>query len=107
MSASDSTIERFLDAIKAEGRSSPTGRYWHTFWELLQTMKKPDSKKVPVPLILAASGESNGSKLRRLSAQLEWALENGCLDEAIKYLQAMPNDQWNSGPLEQWERDSY
>jgi adenine-specific DNA-methyltransferase len=58
-------------------------------------------------LVLAASDESDASKHVRLSGQLEWARENGCLDEAIGYLEAIPADQWNTCPLDRWEQDSY
>lgn len=60
-----------------------------------------------MPLILAASGESEDSKHSRLSTQLEWALENGCLEEVIRYLEAIPVEKWNSRALDQWHRESY
>jgi hypothetical protein len=58
-------------------------------------------------LILAASDESNATKHHRLSAQLYWAQENGCLDDALRYLSNIPVEEWNSSPLEQWNQDSY
>ena len=103
----DSKIESFLNAIKAESRSSPAGVYWQEFYAFLQTKKQEYQDDPPIPLILAASGESDASKHRRLSSQLEWATKNGCIDEAIRYLEDIPNEQWNSGTLEQWEQDSY
>ncbi|MBI4319598.1 MAG: hypothetical protein HY675_14005 [Chloroflexi bacterium] len=107
MSAADPRAVQFLTAIKADGRSSPAGIHWHRFYEFLQAKKRMSPTKLPLPLILAASGESNGSKHRRLASQLEWAIENNCLDDAIHYLEGMPRDQWNTGSLDQWEQDHY
>ena len=81
--------------------------HWHKFYQFLLTKKQPGQKEPPVPLILAASGESNSSKYARLSGQLEWALENGCIEDAIRYLEEISHDKWNSCPLERWEQDSY
>lgn len=100
-------IEQLLNTLKAHGRSSPAGTYWQQFHELLRSKKPPGRKDPPVPLILAASGESNGSKHRRLLCQLEWAVENGCLDDAIRYLNDVPANQWSSGSLDQWDQDTY
>ncbi|HEY5895806.1 MAG TPA: hypothetical protein VIT91_21510 [Chthoniobacterales bacterium] len=107
MSKTDLTIDRFLNTVKADGMSSPAGMHWQRFYEFLRAKKQIGWNDPPLPLILAASGESDGSKHRRLSNQLEWALENGCRDEAIRYLQDMTVEQWNSCPLERWEQDSY
>ena len=105
MSAPDPRIEEFLAALKADGRSSPTD--WHRFHLFLQAKKQAGQKDPPVPLILAASDESNASKHHRLSAQLYWAQENGCIEDALRYLKDIPAEQWNSCLLEQWNQDSY
>jgi hypothetical protein len=107
MTTPDPRIEQFLDAIKAEGRSSPAGIYWQEFYGFLRTRSKPDRNHPPVPLILGASGESDGEKHSRLFSQLEWALVNGCIAEAIDYLKKLPADHWNSCPIERWGQDSY
>ena len=105
MSTPDPVIEEFLAALKADGRSSP--KDWHRFHLFLQSKKKPGQKDPYVPLILAASDESNASKHRRLSAQLYWAQENGCIEDALRYLSNIPVEEWNSCPLEQWNQESY
>ena len=105
MSTSDPRIEEFLADLKADGRSSPED--WHRFHLFLQAKKQTGLKDPPVPLILAASDESNATKHHRLSAQLHWASENGCLDDALRYLRDIPFEQWNSCSLEQWNQDSY
>lgn len=103
----DPKIEDFLKMIKADDRSSPQGARWHEFYEFLISKKRQGQKEPPVPLILAASGESAASKYSRLSDQLHWALQNDCLDEAIGYLQGIPREQWNISPIGRWNRDSY
>lgn len=107
MTVPDASIDDFLKPIRAEGRSSPAGTYWHEFYEFLQARAKPGQTWPKAPLILAASGESNRAKHDRLRVQLEWANEAGCLEEAIGYLQGIPADRWNSGNLECWDKDSY
>jgi hypothetical protein len=107
MTGRDSSVDQFLSAIKAEGRSSPAGMHWNQFYEFLRARSKPGEKQPPVPLILAASGEPDSEKHARLRGQLEWAMDNGCLVEAIGYLERLPADKWNAGPLERWGQDSY
>jgi hypothetical protein len=107
MTGADPRIDQFLSAIKTEGRSSPAGMYWHEFYEFLRTRSNPGKKQPPVPLILAASGEPDSEKHARLRSQLEWALDNGCVVEAIGYLERLPADEWNSCPLERWGQESY
>ena len=105
MSVHDQRIERILAVLKAEGRSSP--RDWHQFHLFLKGKTLPGQPPPPVPLILAASDESNATKHERLGRQLEWTLVNRCLDEAICYLKKLSVDQWNSCPVEDWHKDSY
>ena len=107
MSSAEPRISQFLSAIRTDGRSSPAGMHWHDFWIFLVAKGGPNETKPPVPLILAASAESNGSKHSRLAAQLEWARAHGCLDEAIGFLEQIPNGNWNTGTKEAWEQSSY
>jgi hypothetical protein len=101
------TIEQFLNEIRLDGRSSPAGFHWHRFFEFLQTKKTESRGDPPVPLILAAAGESNARKHERLAQQLEWALRHSILEEAIRFLQQIPVDRWNRGPLSTWNTDTY
>jgi len=104
----DALINSFLERIKSEGRSSPAGQHWLAFHELLcQRSAKAGAGRPPVPLILAASGESNSSKHQRLEEQLRWAHANGVLAEAIEFLNGLPPEQWNLGTAENWHRSSY
>lgn len=97
MNPLDPRIERFLLAIRSEGRSSPLN--WHTFYEFLLIKKRNSRDMPPAPFILAALNESNSSKHARLGDQLRWAEEHGCLEEAISYLEGIPAEEWNSGRL--------
>ncbi len=63
----DRTIEQFLNEIKLEGRASPAGFHWHQFYKFLQSRKTESASDPPIPLILAASGESNARKHERLA----------------------------------------
>lgn len=98
-------IKEFLQDLMQNGRSSPLD--WQSFYEFLKSKKIAGGPMPPVPLILAASGESNHSKHIRLGQQLSWALENDCIDEAINYLKRIPLNEWNSGTIEDWNKDSY
>jgi len=100
-------IESFLEKIKKQGRSSPAGMCWNDFFIFLKKFKQPDDTDPPVPLILAASGESDASKHFRLSNQLYWAFDHGCLDEALAFIKNLNPDKWNLGSIEEWNNSSY
>lgn len=101
----DERITRYMDTLKAEWRSSPYA--WHEFHSFLRSHRQPEQTEPPVPLILAASAESDASKHHRLTAQLEWAAAVGCLVEAINFLNGLPKDQWNTGSAANWTQDNY
>ena len=60
-----------------------------------------------MPLILAASAESNASKHQRLAEQLRWAQKTGVLEGGLQFLIDLQPDQWNEGTVESWQRSSY
>jgi hypothetical protein len=103
----DRTIEQFLNEIKLEGRASPSGFHWDQFYKFLKSRKTESAGDPPIPLILAASGESNARKHERLAQQLDWALRQGILEEAIRFLQQIPVERWNQGQLSKWHADTY
>ena len=103
----DHIIEQFLNEIRLDGRSSPAGFHWHRFYEFLQSRKTESRGDPPVPLILAASGESNARKHECLAQQLEWASRHGILEEAIRFLHQIPVENWNRGALSTWHADTY
>lgn len=100
-------IETFLKQLRKEGRSSPAGMYWNDFYTFLKKFKQSSEPDPPVPLILAASCESDASKYSRLKKQLQLALDHNCLNEAIEFLNNISLENWNSGPLEKWDKTYY
>ena len=104
----EARIDSLLQRTKAEGRSSPSGLSWAKFHELLcGYMGSVEATRPPMPLILAASGESNSAKHQRLKEQLQWAQANACLKEALQFLNHLEPEQWNQGALEKWDHSTY
>jgi len=100
-------IVALLESLKTVGRSSPAGLHWQKYWESLRLWKSENDPDPPVPLILAASGESAWSKQQRLGAQLDWADKIGMLPEAIAILNSIPDECWIHVSPECWLQDSY
>jgi hypothetical protein len=104
----DTQIDEFLKTIKSDGRSSPAGRHWDDFHKLLcQLAAQGKTARPPLPLILAASGESDGTKHERLGEQLKWAKANGLLAAALEFLQKLDSSNWNHGTAKDWDQSSY
>ena len=100
-------IKQFLDLLKYNGRSSPAGRNWAEFHAFLGTHKSGKSGAPPMPLILAAVGESDMTKHGRLRGQLTWAAEQGVLSAAIAWLENRPVQDWNISSSAQWGKTSH
>jgi len=107
MSTGATSIEASLEALKEQGRSSPAGLHWQRFHKLLLAHRLQGQGEPPVPFILAAAGESDASKHRRLGDQLRWAEQNGCLAEALRFLAQLRPEDWNVGSLAAWHQDNY
>jgi hypothetical protein len=104
----DDSARVFMDELRQRGRSSPAGRHWHDFTVAIVKRAQPgDDSRPPPPLILAASDASNASKYQRLSEQLAWAERHGVLPEALAFLSALAEDQWNAGSVEDWDRSNW
>jgi hypothetical protein len=102
------TIDEFLTGVKSAGRSSPAGKHWDAFHRLLcQSAAPGKTMRPPMPLILAASAESNGAKHERLAEQLRWARANGALEPALTFLRSLDPQDWNHGTLKDWDQSSY
>jgi len=106
MSELSQRVSVFLESIKGKGMSSPAGMHWQDFYLLLKA-KKQNGLAPPPPLILAASSESSAVKHQRLADQLKWATENGCLVEAMQFLELLPMEHWNTCLDERWNMSSY
>ena len=100
-------ITDFLSEYRKKGLSSPTGNHWIDFYEFLKSHQTENHDKPLMPLILAASGESNTTKHHRLKDQLEWAKKVGILEEAIEKLIDIEESNWNRGPLDKWHEENY
>ena len=103
----DAEIANYLENLRREGRSSPIGKEWDAFGRHLKERGPQDAPRIPPPLILAASGESNESKHQRLREQLQWAATYGLLEEAFVFLQGLRTDEWNHGRQDSWDQSSY
>jgi hypothetical protein len=100
-------IDQYLASLRADGISSPAGMHWHDFWNWICKNSKVDSPLPPMPLILAASGESNDVKHRRLGEQLQFALAFGFGGEAIDWLKRLPKANWNYCHPADWHKSGY
>ena len=108
MISDDTQIAEFLEAMKSHGHSSPAGRHWDVFYKLLcQLAAQGNSTRPPIPLILAASGESDEAKHGRLREQLRWVKANGHLVAALAFLQKLDSSNWNHGTAKDWDQSSY
>ena len=97
---------QFLDSIRSDNRSCPTGVHWEIFRKLLVRSAKTDARyKLPNPLILGDDITSYADKHRRLSEQLDWAEAHGCLDEALTFLARLPLDAWSTSDGSDWDTE--
>lgn len=97
---------QFLDSIRSDNRSSPTGVHWESFRKLLVRSAKTDARyKLPNPLILGGDIASYADKHRRLSEQLDWAEDHGCLGEALVFLANLPSGAWNTSDGSDWDQE--
>jgi hypothetical protein len=101
------TAETCLSRTRAAHRSSPSGFAWHEFSQWLERAAPTATKKLPTPLILAASSEPAASKFDRLREQLHWACDHGVLAEAIAWLDACPLEKWETCDPASWGASSY
>jgi len=97
-------IEKFLNTIKSEGKSSPSGRHWQDFWKWLDKHEPNRIEKPPVPLILAASSASDSTKHDRLREQLMFADRYGFSLEAIEWLTSLEDAFWNHSSEANWHQ---
>jgi hypothetical protein len=103
----NSRIQNLLDRLKSQEKVAPSGMAWQNFYLMLKRHKKAGGSDPLVPLILGASAESPASKHWRLQAQLSWAQQNNCLDQALEFLEKLEDYQWDTSPAARWDTDSY
>lgn len=100
-------IQEFLNELKNQGKVAPAGALWHDFYLFLDKYKAAGEAGPPLPLILAASGESPSSKHLRLLRQLDWAMNRGILEQAIEYLLQLDEQKWEISSEANWYSDHY
>lgn len=92
------TLEALFNYVEAQGWC-PMPDPWNRLWEILLTRQRECGAPLPgVPLILAAWHEAPLLMKRvRLLDQLEWAAENGILEQVDRYLRSLPEQDWLQG----------
>lgn len=96
----------FLLELKAKGWSSPAGIHWDRLRKLLlRNSKVDDNERLLNPLILGGNMASHALKHERLNEQLDWAIRHGCIDEALRYLERLPEKCWNISISDDWDEE--
>lgn len=98
MKETNDKLADLLAYVQADGRICPEPGKWHELWEML-----PHKRRVghgwnpPLPLILAAWDHTTGlEKMLRLKDHIEYAAENGVLDEIDRFLRGLSHDDWHT-----------
>jgi len=97
MSSETETIESLWSYCIANKRLVPMPQLWNQLYGLLKnTRQKPTGGWVPpLPLILAAWNTTIPiDKQLRFKEHLQWAQENGQLDQIGKFLRALREEEW-------------
>ncbi len=92
------TLEALFYFVEAQGWCPMPDR-WNRLWGMLLTRERECGAPLPrPPLILAAWHEAAPLMKRvRLLDQLEWAAENGILDEVDRYIRSLSVRDWFQG----------
>ena len=99
--------EDFLAQLKVRLISAPAGIHWARFCKKLARLAgTPDTRDIPNPLVLGGAIASHYVKHDRLREQLDWAESHGCLDAAIRLLEAMDDSKWNiARSINEWHEE--
>lgn len=98
--------QSFLDGLRATNRSCPGGKYWPRFFQyVIRVAPIAPKYRLLNPLILGGSIASHACKHQRLSEQLDWADDHGCLAQALRYLERLPADSWVVSDGADWNRE--
>jgi len=90
------TLETLRQYCSANERVVPMPQEWSDLYKMLHnTVQRPSGGWTPpLPLILAAWGASGEAKKERLTEHLQWAENEGQLDEISEFLRSLPEDKW-------------
>lgn len=89
-------FEALLEYAGRDGRICPQPNRWSELWELLPKKKRKGAgRNPPAPLILAAWWDTPPlPKILRLREHIEYAAENGALDEVETFLMGLSDADW-------------
>lgn len=84
-------FKELIDYCKENNRICPMPDYWNELWKRLKNKKR---KEPAVPLILGAWNEPALLKQLRFFEHLEWAKEQGQLEEISDYVKSLKEENW-------------
>ncbi len=89
-------IENVLEEVKKNNRVCPQPNRWNDIWEMLPNKERVGNGWKPaLPLILAAWHDTpHLSKILRFKEHLEWAADNGNLEEVYQFLKNLNENEW-------------
>lgn len=90
------TLDEVLAEAQKNDRICPMPQKWNQLYEMLPNRRRQGGGWEPaLPLILAAWHTTPTlMKMLRVREHLEWAAENGCLDQVHEFLCALPENEW-------------
>ena len=96
MSEVNETLDSLWAFCTSENRLVPQPEHWNKLFQMLKnTRQKPTGGWEPLPLILAAWHHSMPlEKQLRFKDHLQWANDQGQLQEVGKYLRSLKEYEW-------------
>lgn len=90
------SAESLVEYCRENRRVCPLPSLWHQLYEMLPNRRRVGGGWQPsLPLILAAWHEASAlSKMLRLAEHIEWAEQQGVLDEVSRFLRGLREKDW-------------
>jgi len=95
MNIENENFQTLWDYCSSSGRVIP--RDWNKLYNMLANKRQKSSGgwEPPLPLILAAWSETMPiEKQLRFKEHIQWAHDNGQIDEIGRYLRSLPEKEW-------------
>ncbi len=91
------TLEITLAEAQKNNRVCPQPQPWQALYDLLPNKRRKGGGWEPaLPLILAAWWDTPSMmKALRFREHIEWAADQGCLDQVYAYLSGLNEEQWH------------
>ena len=87
-------LERFIEECLINERVCPIPTKWNDLFSLIQ--RRSDASNLSVPLVLGAWwATTNSDKKRRFKDQIEFAYQNGLVNEVKSFLLNLEENQWH------------